>query len=393
MKGKGFTLIEMLVIITIIGILISIALPNFMKAKYKALEVETKAGVHTIQLALERFHTDKNGYPGYIWGGTVDSWCWDPATNYPRSNCYRNDMFIPPSVAPGNGYNRVLDPLIRYGYLKGYPLNPFVRSLFSLCSRVDNDPRFGCGPGTEYRSVMGNVLPDPNFADSPFGDANTIGFTARMTGVEAAWGGRIYFVGDNNMQNQDWIPGEFFYRSYQPGRTLPWCGIVGVDPQGNRGQDGLDAFHMSCESDALGEYYILGAYGAPITPGMDLFCEPGVTCNYDQIPPPTPQNPCAPDTEPDHGYNDTKYPAGIPNVAFFDRLDPDGDGDINSEDCNGNGTTGDMGDCDMGGPNGLREEPRLSLGQKLKLDRVGYGFPDCLRDGIIIALGSGSPLF
>ncbi|MCB1220464.1 MAG: prepilin-type N-terminal cleavage/methylation domain-containing protein [Planctomycetales bacterium] len=68
--NKAFTLIELLVVVVIIGILVAIALPNFIKIKDKAREAEVKQNLHAIQLSLERYSTDEDGiYPFCLYGG------------------------------------------------------------------------------------------------------------------------------------------------------------------------------------------------------------------------------------------------------------------------------------------------------------------------------------
>ena len=109
-SNRGFTLIELLVVITIIGILAAIALPNYIKAKDKAKEVEAKANLHTIQVAVERYNTDHREYPAYLLGGDSDGWVyWHDLWNEPN----------PDPALPANAW--VQDPLVEYAYITSYP--------------------------------------------------------------------------------------------------------------------------------------------------------------------------------------------------------------------------------------------------------------------------------
>ena len=67
---KGFTLIELMIVVVIIGILAAIAIPNFISMQDRAREGRVKANMHTLQTGVEDFGILNSGrYPD---GGAAD---------------------------------------------------------------------------------------------------------------------------------------------------------------------------------------------------------------------------------------------------------------------------------------------------------------------------------
>jgi type IV pilus assembly protein PilA len=65
-KGKkGFTLIELMIVVAIIGILAAIAIPNFLKFQAKSKQSEAKTNLKGIYTAETGYFGEKNAYSGF----------------------------------------------------------------------------------------------------------------------------------------------------------------------------------------------------------------------------------------------------------------------------------------------------------------------------------------
>ena len=60
-EESGFTLVELLVVMLILGILIAAAVPTFFSQKQKANDADSKAMAHTAETAIETYAIDHRG--------------------------------------------------------------------------------------------------------------------------------------------------------------------------------------------------------------------------------------------------------------------------------------------------------------------------------------------
>lgn len=61
--SAGFSLLEMIIVVTMIGILAGIALPNLIQQPTRAKESVLKNNLRTIREVIDQFHGDKGHYP------------------------------------------------------------------------------------------------------------------------------------------------------------------------------------------------------------------------------------------------------------------------------------------------------------------------------------------
>ncbi len=85
---SGFTLIELLIVVGIISILASIAMPNFLEAQTRAKVSRAKNDMRVVALALETYAVDQNAYPYRTPASTSMGW----AQGFGRCDCRVKDM-------------------------------------------------------------------------------------------------------------------------------------------------------------------------------------------------------------------------------------------------------------------------------------------------------------
>ena len=65
-RGAGFTLIELIIVVAIIGILATIAVPAMRTAPQRAREAALKENLFTIRSCIDQFHADRGRYPASL---------------------------------------------------------------------------------------------------------------------------------------------------------------------------------------------------------------------------------------------------------------------------------------------------------------------------------------
>jgi len=261
MNKKGFTLIELLVVIVIIGILVAIALPNFIKIKDKAREAETKQNLHAIQLALERYSVDSpaSDYPLYIMGGDWSDTCvvwqeWMDQQDMTTALINNADRLALWTAAPP----WMGDTLVMESYMPAYPGNPFVKSKSTtLVPTLKHTYPIGGGGmtravgglgGDKMVEIFGPVNgPIGDEQDQPFGDMC----------VHHIYNNPIYPDDNNKIPPNGWI---------NPSGNRRLVGNFSYYPR--QGEGGLGWMIINAMTDCIG--YTLAGYGALRTPGQDV---------------------------------------------------------------------------------------------------------------------------
>ncbi len=145
---KGFTLIELMIVVAIIGILAAIAIPNFLKFQAKSKQSEAKTNLKAVYTAETSYFGEKNTYESF---GNVN---WEPVGVSRYQFSIDTGATIIPTPNPSLG--TAVAVWAGFSGLVGVP-GGYTNFSAAANGNIDNDS----GIDTWY-ITDGNVLDNPN---------------------------------------------------------------------------------------------------------------------------------------------------------------------------------------------------------------------------------------
>lgn len=159
MKNKAFTLVEIIIVVTILGIMAAIVMPTFQNNVAQAKESASKTNLATMRAQIELYKLHHNGYPpGYVNGAgapvaTVELQLIGTTTVIGQAS---------PSTVPSA-------PFLYGPYLKKIPPNPYNK--LSTITYVAEATEFsaavdGTSSGWLYKKETGEIVINQTGTDS-----------------------------------------------------------------------------------------------------------------------------------------------------------------------------------------------------------------------------------
>ncbi|MGD9548020.1 MAG: type II secretion system protein [Candidatus Krumholzibacteriia bacterium] len=127
--AKGFTLIELMIVVVIIGLLAAIAIPNYANLRDHAKEAGTCTNAHTLQLAVEDYAVSNDGIYSTDAGSLTPLLPGAGMMINPFTSAASEPQYGAAAGAPGQVG---IEPIVAGGILTGYRITAFGRDAVIL---------------------------------------------------------------------------------------------------------------------------------------------------------------------------------------------------------------------------------------------------------------------
>lgn len=195
-KRKGFTLVELLVVIGIIALLISILLPALTRARAQANLVYCQANLRQIGQLLQLYASDNNGYFPYAFAAKYAPSC--------RAYGWGNGWWNETTWTWYDNVSLLVTPQTRQDYLNKHPADPlswdakYSGKQAAFYSNVLHDVDTpGVTPAFNCSHYIGNPRVLADYTAAEYGDTATFANAAadNAGGTPGfAWGGNVKFL-------------------------------------------------------------------------------------------------------------------------------------------------------------------------------------------------------
>lgn len=150
---KAFTLIELLIVITIIGILMALAIASYARTRASARDAKRQSDLEQIKSAAEIYRADNGRYPGFGSAGTDNGWAFADTLSILSPN-YMNPIPTDPNYSASNS-----NCFTHYLYWTDgakYTIFSYYMETGSVTKPVPNGPEGGTTPDSYKSYTIGS---------------------------------------------------------------------------------------------------------------------------------------------------------------------------------------------------------------------------------------------
>jgi type IV pilus assembly protein PilA len=112
LKKRGFTLIELMIVVAIIGILAAIAIPNFVRFQARSKQGEAKTNLKALFTAQKSYYAEKDAFNNNC---AVFGWSPEGGNRYYYVLNTATGVWTRPSSSPAAGYGAITPDTSRFG--------------------------------------------------------------------------------------------------------------------------------------------------------------------------------------------------------------------------------------------------------------------------------------